>query len=91
MAPGIPDLMHLMHAQNSKPATAAGLTAQPALSEIEATDVQGTPVQRQHIYHHLSGFQSSVDGIKRKYMKRVPCLLPEMVKARTLTSVCTAR
>lgn len=56
MAPGIPDLLHLlhlMHAPNSKPATAAGLTAQPALSETEATDVQGTPVQRQHIYHHL--------------------------------------
>ena len=46
MAPGIPDLMQLMHAPISKPATAAGLTAQPALSEIEAKDIQGTLVQR---------------------------------------------
>ena len=92
MAPGIPDLTHLMHARNSKAATAAGLTAQPALSEIEATDVQGTPVQRQHIYHHLSQFQTSLDGMKRKEMKkRVPYSLPEMVKARTITSLCTAR
>ena len=75
MAPGIPDLVHLMHAQNSKPATAAGLTAQPALSEIEATDVQGTPVQRQHIYHHLSGFQTSVDGIEKKIYEEKSAVL----------------
>lgn len=66
MAPGIPDLMHLMHAPISKPATAAGLTAQPALSEIEATEVQGTPVQRQPIYHHLSRFQTSLAGIRKE-------------------------